>query len=181
MMAKVRYWWIDEGDSPSELTAFPYECHKFIVLREETGDAHVIAADGHLEQHADIFRAVAGHMGPPGPVGALAGGGHGGEHFPGRSEAFGMPPEDVVQAIKGGGREDDGPAEVPSWLTALIEAHGVRTMQALLELPQVVPTLSVQVDPASSTVELEHYDQDWDLHEATLPLQPLQLLLTSRK
>jgi hypothetical protein len=179
-MTPVRYWWIDEGDSPCELTAFPYECHKFIVLREESGEAHVVAADGRLDQHADIFRAVASHLGPPGPAGALAGGGYGGEHFPGRSEAFGMPPEDVVRAIQGGDCEDEAQPAAPRWLEDLLEAHGIRSMEALLELQQAVPTLSVHIDPASSRVEIEHYDQDWSLHEVTLPIHDLQRLIASR-
>lgn len=177
MPTRVRYWWVDEGDSPSELPGFPYHCHKFIVLREEDGSAHVIAADSSLDQHADIYRVVAAHLIAPGPDGALAGGGRGGEHFPGRSEAFGMPPEDVVAAIQGTNPAGDAEVAVPDWMEVLIESHWIRSIDELLSLPDRDPTLSVHIDAASGLVEIERFDTDWNRQTAALPLRAVQLLL----
>jgi hypothetical protein len=165
---RVRFWWIEEGDEPSELHVFPFHCHKYIVLREDSGAAHVVASDARLDQHADILRAlVAGSRGE-GPDGGLAGGGLGGERFPGLSQAFGPPPPDVVRAIQG--EDDDAQVVVPRWVRRLIRESGCCGPDDLVTLAESDPMVSVTIDALAAVVEIERYDANWKLEVAVVPL-----------
>ncbi len=169
----LRFWWIEEGDGPVELPSFPFHCHKFIVLREDDGAAHVVASDSQLDQHADIFRALVAGMRGRGPDGMLAGGGHGGEGFPGFSQAFGPPPEDVVHSILGEGEEEDSHTEVPAWVFELVRRTGCRTVEDLLRAAEDDPLLMVTFDTVAEVVEIERYDEAWRLEVAVVPVRVL--------
>lgn len=175
MPTPLRFWWVEHATRPSEIPAFPYHCHKFIVLREEDGRAHVIASDSRLDLHADLLRALG--AGRAGPQGMLVGGGRGGDHFPGRSEAFGPPPEDVVLAILGEEEGNDEQAVVPDWVRELIAAWHCHTLEDVVALAEKEPLLTVHVDPLRDRVELERYDTQWNLEAASLPLGALRALL----
>ena len=177
-MCPVRFWWVEAGDSPSELSAFPFHCHKFIVLRDDdAGQAHVVASDARLDQHADIDRALAAWRirdqpaTDVGPSGGLSGGGHGGERFPGLSQAFGPPPPDVIRSILGGDEEAAG--EVPVWVSELLAQRACRSVETLRALAEADPMLSVQVDPLTGTVEIEHFTADWEDRTATVSIEAL--------
>lgn len=169
-VAGLRFWWVEEGDSPAELPSFPFHCHKFIVLREEHGAAHVVASDSRLDQHADIFRVLVAGVGSGGPDGMLAGGGHG-ENFPGVSQAFGPPPADVIRAILGEDEGESSHAEVPSWVMELVRRMGCRSVEDLILEAEDDPLLMVTFDAVAGLLELERYDEDWKLEVAVVPAQ----------
>jgi hypothetical protein len=71
------------------------------------------------------------HPGSDGPDGNFSGGGHGGGHFPGWSQTFGPPPDDVIAAIRTGNaidRQESAPAAV---IDAL-RGTGCTSLEALL-------------------------------------------------
>lgn len=179
MTGTVRFWWIEQGDDPCPLPSFPAWCHKFIVLRDDGGDAHVVASDGRLDQHADIAAAVAGWSGRAlprpgaGPEGGLSGGGLGGDRFPGHSQAFGPPPEDVVQAVRGLAPPAD-PGVIPAWVDALVRERGCASVAELAHHAEADVFLSVFVDRIGGAVELELWSQDGQVRQAVVSLAALE-------
>ena len=138
MARPVRFWWIERGEDPCSLPTFPAWCHKLIVLRDDDSCARVVASDARLDQHMDIAGALAAWRirAEPrpgqGPDGGISGGGWGGERFPGLSQAFGPPPEDVVRAVRGD-LPDPPVGAIPPWVQEVVVQTGCRSVEELAE------------------------------------------------
>ena len=180
--AVIAFWWVEYALAPTRLGRFPSDCHKFIVFREERGRAHVVASDDRLDQHADIAAALQGwhsiHPDAEGPWGRIAGGGHGGEQFPGWSQAFGPPPDDVIAAITGGGRSDSAESVPASLVDALLET-GCRSLEELTSHVETSVSLSLLSDQLEQVVEVEHWAPGGEMVTARLSVARLEGLLTS--
>ncbi len=180
-MTDVRFWWIEQGGDPTRCPSFPFACHKYIVLRDADGSAHVVASDARLDQHADIAAAVAAWRargGERGPEGGISGGGWGGERFPGLSLAFGPPPEDVVRAVRGEAEEPVA-AGLPAWVEGLVRGSGCSSLDELEARAGV--ELAVFVDRLAGTVELERWAADGRSKQATVSIDELEGLMVRRE